>query len=303
MLIILILIPTITVALQLVLHKFFYKVTKKYWFTFLISFVFLSYFLVFRYIPDFIQLVNADIENLKYQDQYTYSFYFSKVLLLDMCPLMAFLIPLSLIFDKTKNFAKCIAPIGLVGSIITLYGGVIFDSDLKLIKWDEFYKYIFFGTENDSTMNRIYFMMHYMLLVISVHTLLNAKQYTRWSLLGSVIFYIIFIAYALILSRVLDITNNVTGLVEHDWLAPNGEYHVVYNMMPMSFPGIVIFWYFVAAIANLIICWVKNYLTNDLFKSSKYSRRWYEYKIFNCIEKYCRKIDSLKIPIIKSNFL
>lgn len=272
---VLLLIPTIIILLQFVLHPFIYKISSNYLFSFLISIFFIAYFLVFRYIPDVEYLINNIVDS-QTSETYQYSFYWSKTLLLDMCPLLACLIPLSLIFDKTKNFAKCLAPIGLIGSIITIYGGLFFDQDFKDVSWDTLYKYIFFGINNDDTTNRIYFMMHLMLLVISVHTLLNAKQYTKWSIFSSIIFYIFYITYALLLSRLLDIKNNVTGLVEYDWISEYGEYHAVYNFMPMSFPGIVIFWYFMAALGNLLICYIKNYLTTDLFKITRYNKKFYE---------------------------
>ncbi len=300
MIAILIIIPTITIIIQLISHKYTYKITKKYWFNLILSVFFLSYFLIFRYIPDFLNLIEQNMNELINISEYEYSFYYSKVLLLDMCPLLAFLIPLSLIIDKTKNFSKCLAPIGLIGSLITLYGGVLFDTDLKFLEWKDFYKYFFLGIQNDSTINRIYFMMHYMLMIISIQTLLNCNQYTKWSLISSAIFYLFFITYALVVSRVLKIQNNVTGLVENDWILPNGQYHVMYNLLPMSFPGIVIFWYFVVIMSFLLIAYIKNYLTNDLFKITKLNHQWYELKVFKKFYPICHKIDENQYNFTKS---
>ncbi len=275
---ILVLLPIITSIIIFVIHPYVYKITKKYWFTCIISIIFLVYFIIFRYVPDLMTAIEKGYTPNTNDYGYTYSFYASKTLLLDLCPLMMFLIPLALIVDPTKNFAKVLAPLGLMGAVVTLFGGVPFDEAVAHLSWSNFWKYIFLGVDHDGSLNRLYFMMHYMLLVISLITLLNSSQFTKWSMLGAHAFFIGFLIYALSLSHCFNITNNVTGLVEHDWYGGGvyNQYGTLYKMLPMSFPGIVIFWYFIGAIAYYTICILKNVFTNDCFKLSSLNKKFYE---------------------------
>ncbi len=278
MIAILVLLPILTAIIMFVVHPFIYQITKKYWFTTIISVIFLTYFLVFRYVPDITDAIHKGNTPHLGGNGYTYSFYASKTLLLDLCPLMMFLIPVALIIDPTKNFAKILAPLGLMGAVVTLFGGVPFDGVVQSLSWSDFWKYIFIGVNNGNTLNRLYFMMHYMLLIISLMTLLNAKQFTKWSMLGAHTFFIGFLIYAITLSRCFNITNNVTGLVQHDWYGGGvyNQYGTLYKMLPMSFPGILVFWYFIGAIAYYTVCIIKNICTNDCFKITIYNKRFYE---------------------------
>lgn len=295
MLALLIIIPIVAVSLILLVHYFFYDLTKKYYYLAFISLFIIVYFLIFRYIPDLQYLIKKHIYDLKNINTYQYSFYFSKALLLDMCPLLTFLIPFTLILDKSKNIAKCLAPVGLIGAVITLFGGVILDQDdtIKNLEWKDFYKYLFLGIANDESSNRIYFLMHLFLLCISLLTLLNAKQYTKWSIIGTIIFFIGYLIYAIVLIKTLSITNNVSGLVKEDWYGIYyNQYGAVYNFLPISFPGIVIFWYFIVAIVNLIICYIKNLLTTDLFKLSRCNNPFYsKLSTSHFIYQWLSKID------------
>ncbi len=277
---ILVLLPIITSILIFIIHPYIYKITKKYWFTCIISIVFLVYFIIFRYVPDLmIAIKEGSIPHIG-GEGYRYSFYASKTLLLDLCPLMMFLIPVALIVDPTKNFAKILAPLGLMGAVVTLFGGVPFDDAVTNLAWSDFWKYIFLGVDHDGSLNRLYFMMHYMLLIISLIALLNSSQYTKWSMFGAHVFFVAFLIYALTLSSTFNITNNVTGLVQNDWYGGGygtyNEYGTLYKMLPMSFPGIVIFWYFIGAIAFYTICIIKNYFTNDCFKLTSLNKKFYE---------------------------
>ncbi len=278
MIAILVLIPIVIIALISIVHPYVYKITGKYYFIATLAFCFFLYFFIVRYLPDANYAVHHLQELKNKNEQYQYSFYFSKILLLDLCPLTTALITLSLIFDPTKNIAKVIAPLGMIGSVVTLFGGVPMDIASKHLEWKEFANYIFLGVYNGDTLNRLYYMMHLMLLIISWVTLLNAKQFTKWSMLGAHLFFLGFLIYAITLSRCLNITNNVTGLVENDWYGGGvyNQYGAVYNMLPMSFPGIIFFWYFVAAIAHYTICFVKNYFTSDCFKLSYCNKKFYQ---------------------------
>ncbi len=291
----LVLIPIITTIIIFCVHPFVYRITKKYYFLASLSIIFLVYFIIFRYVPDFITAIDKGyLPTPQHPNSYTYSFYSSKILLLDLCPLMMFLIPLALIIDPTKNFAKVLAPLGLIGAVVTLFGGVPFDDAVKNLAWDDFWKYLFIGVTNEhDTLNRLYFMMHYMLLIISLVTLLNTSQYTKWSMLGAHLFFLVFLIYALILSRTLNIINNVTGLVQNDWYGGTyNEYGALYKMLPMDFPGIVIFWYFIGAIGYYAICIIKNYCTSDCFKLSNLMPPFYS-KCKHCqgLVKWMQKVD------------
>ena len=176
MIAILVLIPIVLIAVISIIHPYVYKITGKYYFLAPLALIFFLYFFIVRYLPDASYAVHH-LSELKEQAQnsnafatdaqYRYSFYFSKVLLLDLCPLTMSLITLSLIVDPTKNIAKVIAPLGMIGSVVTLFGGVPFDPAMKTLGWDQFVNYLFLGVSNDDVTNRLYYMMHLMLLVIS----------------------------------------------------------------------------------------------------------------------------------------
>ena len=289
------LVTIMTIILIFICHKWTYKFFNIYYVNLSIGIVMLSYFLIFRYIPD----INLLIENKDslLNGSIRLSLLYSKALLLDMCPLSFVLLSISLIFDKSRSTSKVIAPVALLGGIITIFGEITFynQNDLNDTKW---YEFIFVGTiNNDGTIsNRIYFFMHFFLIVMSLLVILNSKSYTRYSLYGTSLFYVFWFIYMQIIINTLNIKCNATGLVEFDWYY--GQYSKVYEIYELDFPYIVIFWYIWALVFNYIVCLVRNLsIKNEMFL---FENKWW-YSNYKFLNKHLSKIDNWINP--KINYL
>jgi hypothetical protein len=53
----------------------------------------------------------------------------SNVLMLDMCPMMAFVMPLLAVFEKKRKILSYIAPIAFFAGFLSIFGGVFKDFD------------------------------------------------------------------------------------------------------------------------------------------------------------------------------
>lgn len=268
-------ITLLSITLSLTLHNFIYKVTKTYTFVALFATFSFLYFVLVRWIPDIGKFFSSDINFLEQHDSYTYSIRWSKMLLLDMCPLVAFLLPLVCIFDRSKNIAKVIAPVAIFGGFITI--AFTITTTNVTVPW---YEFVFLGQDN----NAIMFMMHFLTMMLGINIMLNSKKYTKWSFIGTLIFFALFLTYVLLCVNLLNIKNNATGLVSYDWIGIDGQYSLLYSMVPMPFPIIVIFWYSVWMITNFIVMLVKNKITKN-----KKNEKWF--KNVTHIEKNMYKID------------
>lgn len=207
------------------------KIYSNYLFWIIPSILFFSYFIIFRFIEDWINFG----EILSKRDPlieggFYYSITYSKALLLDLCPFIALMLPLSLIMSKKRNIAKIISPFAIFGGLITLFGGVLFDDNAKLNA-----EYIFFGYEN----NELYFIMHAYLLISGVMVLVTCENKKFIYILWSHIFALLFFLYILTLSKLLNVNWNVTGIVQNDWL-PGGQYNLVSDIFKLKFPYIIL---------------------------------------------------------------
>ncbi len=285
----------ITIVLILGTHKYSTKIFKTYIFNIIFGILFLSYFLIFRYVPDLIYYID-NIDNLE-KGSLLYSFKTSKIFLMDMCPLSAFLLPLSMILDKSRSVAKVISPVALLGGLITIFGGVMLDDiDLEISnKNSTAWQYIFIGAD---VSNRIYFMMHYLLIVFSLINILNCKKYTRYSFYGTSAFYIIWMIYMQITINALGVTANATGLVEFDWFG--GEYSGVTEILHLDFPFCVVFWYIWALVFNFLIAFAKNKLTRN--NEWCWDKNCFWYSNYKAINKFLCPIDSKINNIMHSKF-
>lgn len=285
----------LTIIIILSTHKFSTKIFRTYIFNIIFGIIFLSYFLIFRYIPDLIYYID-NINALEPGTLY-YSFKTSKVFFMDLCPLMAFLLPLSMIIDKSRSICKVIAPVALLGGLITIFGGIMFDdinSEIQ-VKGVSTWTYIFVGADSG---NRLYFMMHYLLIVFSITNILNVKKYTRYSLYGSTLFYIMWMIYMQITIKSLNVIANATGLVKFDWFG--GEYSGVTEILYLDFPFCVIFWYVWALVFNVVVVLIKNKLVkNNVWK---WEKNIFWYSNYRWLNKYLLPIDLKINNIINSKF-
>lgn len=252
-------ISLLLVLFSLIAILIFKNQIKKYSFKYsfiiyLVSIFCLLYFLIARYIPDLIDLIKYQNinNNLNEYQNYLKAVYLSKALLLDACPFIAMFLPLSIIFNKQMDAAKHLAPLGIIGSCVTIFGQVIWDD----IAMNDYLKYLFIGM----VPNRLYFMMHWLSLLLSLYVLILCKHFNLKDLIFTFAFYIIWFVYMVILVLSFDIKYNATGLVANDWLDPiYGEYYKVYTFWKLPYPIITLFWYVIAIIVNYLIISIKNF--------------------------------------------
>lgn len=244
----------------------------------ILGFLYLAYFISIRYTYDLKQFFELrNVENLKEFFPYDYSFSFSRILLLDLCPMISILLPISLIFDKTNNVSKVLSLYGILGGVITLCGMFI---DIKEINIS-LVKFIFIGEEP----NILMFSGHLITLLLSLMVLLNAKKFTKWSVLGTLLFILVYISYILSMSKIFDIECNTTGLREGDWINPYpfkfwySEYKFLQDTLNIIYPYNVVFWYLIGMLIVITMIIFKNILTFN--KENRNTKLWWSklYKI------------------------
>lgn len=243
--IVLLFIIVIPVFCALVGNRGLIKLDKKHhWILVLFAVFSLAYFIGARWFFEWRDFLDYAHESTGYLR----SVYYSKVFLLDLCPLMALLLPLAVIFDSKRRYAKILCPLTIIGSLITLFGQCVWQEPIN------FWEYLFIGEDG----NRLYFMMHFLSLLLALWVLIISTNFNKWNVLANFIFLVCWLIYVLAIVNLFDIQNNATGLVPYDWINPNGEYHTVYRWWPLKFPWIVAFWYASAVFANWIIMLLKN---------------------------------------------
>lgn len=227
-----------------------------------------TYFLSIRWIPYVEEYFKFNF--LQNNDIYEYSITISRTFLLDLCPAVAFILPFTLIVDKTKTLAKIISPYAIIGSVVTIYSTVLSTSDN--VDWIQ---YIFLG----DTENRLFFMMHFISLLLSIGIMLVCKKYTSWSTFGSFLFIAFYIAYVTIFVDLKNVLYNTTGVSKLDWYddvyGNFSEYGMVYDLFKIPFPIIKWVMYFFAVIVQLFMILIKNSTTHDINKNISLDHRWY----------------------------
>ncbi|MGL4950292.1 MAG: DUF5378 family protein [Mycoplasma sp.] len=221
-------------------RKWIIKLDQKYFWVF--SIFALSCFLYFIFGRYMFDIMNY-IKQMDSATEYTQSLLRSKLFLLDLCPLMAFILPLLCLIDRKRYFSKWLAPITCIGSMVTLFGQIIWETPTNLAE------YIFIGTEP----NRLYFMMHFLSFLLAIWTLVISSTFKLKEYLFVLIVLVVWLSYVLIMVNSLDIVSNATGLVEFDWVNEYGQYNKVYKFWPINFPWLVVFWYSIALIGNFLI--------------------------------------------------
>lgn len=259
-----------------VVKKFYIakRIVNSYFFWAFFSILFLIYFFLLRWYSDFTTLYSYNLEDLKKQDLYTYSFLVSKTWLLDLCPMVFVTLPFSLIIDKTRNIAKVIAPFSMIGGFLTIISSF----------WNEtldpgvnFMQYIFYG----QGVNKIFFSTHYLSLMLGICVLLNSKTFTKWSVLGNLVFISCFIGYIAIFMKTMGVMTNTTGLSKYDWVKYENtdfwysQYSILYNFFYIEYPYCVVVFYSFVMIFVFLIMTAKNLLTKDEEYISKRIGRWY----------------------------
>lgn len=158
---------------------------------------------------------------------YAYSMSLSNLLFLNITSLLLLLIGLGLIFDRSKSFAKVIAPIGIFLSLLMILLETVQNIPIYSIIYTntfEWYKYLFMYSEINGHINEYMpFLSNYILLIISLLTLMVSKQYTKWSVVGTIILFLTIVIYYVSISKAMNIMVGVSGFVAGDWKIPGQE--------------------------------------------------------------------------------
>jgi len=167
----------------------------------------------------------------------------SKGLLLDLCPFVAFFLPVTLIIDPTRKLATTLAYYGIFGGMITFFGEfLVNDVDPTTNPhWNA--HWIFMG---DSP-NSMYFAMHAVMLIVSPWVLLNSKRnfikdYSKCS-----VFILWYFFYVSLCATKFSVARNATGMVEGDWEI-GGEYNGVTSFIKLSFPWVAVVSFLLVAV-------------------------------------------------------
>ena len=199
------------------------------------------WFVIFRY--------SSDVESLIKLGDIDGGIYYSKVLLLDLCPFAYVILCLFMIFDYNSRFTNIVALWAIIGASITIFGSSWFEKEPENVM-----NYIFIGTSP----NKLYYFIHAWMLIIGFYFFVNSKRFNFYWTLSSHIFIAMYLVYVTIIINTLNVTRNATGLVEFDWMSPIGEYNAVYHMFNIDFPGIMWFSYFLVWLLMMILISIKN---------------------------------------------
>lgn len=204
-----------------------------------------------------IQYLDPDLNKnlININDSYSTSLQLSRLLLLDLCPFFAIFGPISLMF-KNKTWAKVMAPFGIFGAAVTIFGQIIYEANdvLPTQVWD----YVFVGIGN----NQLYFMMHYLSINLGMMILCWIKNWKWKDFLYCHGFALFYFSYVLIIVAVVpEIKSNTTGIIKWDWL-PGGEYEGVSKFLNIkTWPEVMIVGYVLSYISIFIIFLLRYYST------------------------------------------
>ena len=207
-------------------HKIL-KITNLYWVWMAIGALAFIWVLANRFIPDWIDYWTK--HSITYADPTTQanSKTISRAFMLDACPCFFSMLMISLIADPSRRVARILAPVALIGGIISL-GTIITNNNdpNENAVWSAAYIFMGLGRE------RCYFIMHWCQITVACGVLLNTPTsgWRVWvSSLGS---FFVYLAYVGIVMSITKCSWFCTGLAMNDYSPaigdqPAGEYHIV----------------------------------------------------------------------------
>lgn len=202
------------------------KVTNMYWFWMAIAAFCFIWVLSFRFIPDWIKYWQNHSTIYSDPSSYHNSEMISRAYLLDACPCFFAMLCVSLIADPSRRMARLLAPIALVGGLITI-GSIVAKCNDNMLDshWDAYWLFIGYGTE------KCYFIMHTMQILLSVGVLLNTPK-SGWRVwLVSVGAFGVYLAYVAIVMAISGCAWFTTGLSPNDYIQWTGEYQGEYHII------------------------------------------------------------------------
>lgn len=195
----------------------------------------IAWFLAFRFGPVFLRFVNDNnyFWNVESEDR---NADISVILSLDLCGLLCWLLPLTLLLpSKFNGFKKIVSVFSLLGGCVTFFGSMI-DGGL----WD--IRYLLFNIPDYLGYTEpLFFMMHAWMIGLSLYYLSVCSKFNIKEFLGCFAFIILFIIYIVSMRYAFDVRSHVTGLVEGDYFSVSGapgysdktspSYHVVAELL------------------------------------------------------------------------
>ena len=154
------------------------------------------------------------------------------VFLTDFCVFAGVISPILIFFKKTRIFFTPIAFWLLIASGVTAYEIVLAKpNDPSFVKW------VFLGGGfNNGSFARLHFSMHYLTFIIGLLLLINVnfKKLNLNFLLKNILIMGIYLTYAFVMSRIIHLDHNVTGLVKNDWFG--GQYSPATEILQNIWP-------------------------------------------------------------------
>lgn len=261
---VLVLITAIIVVAMIIVNKWIRKVTNCYFFWAGIGLFFFIWLLIFRFIPDWQQYFTQEHTDI----------IISRAWLLDACPFFGLATCVVCFADPTRKIARTISPIALVGGVITIMS-LIGDDEATLTA-----QYIFFGDE----INRCYFIMHFLQIVIPIGIMLNTPRFGWKGWVGTFAVAVTYYVYvAIVAYGITGCRAYISGMGTYDW-SPEGEYYVVHDIFDFipikAMPFIGIPFLFIAA--SIFIA-LNDYVFSRWHWSygNAYSGKWYMWYNYN----------------------
>ncbi|WP_027124261.1 DUF5378 family protein [Mycoplasmoides pirum] len=247
---ILLILTIITGLVIILVSPFMKKISKNYYlWLFLGLFVFLYVFFgrqIQYLMPTYTNVISSE------------SLMLSRLLLLDLCPFYAIFGSLSLLL-KNKTTAKIMAPFGLFGAMVTIFGQIIHEANDVLI--NNYWNYIFVGINP----NQLYFMMHYLSFALSLMIICWMRNWNIKILGYMHIFALAYFGYVLIIVSVCpQITSNTTGILENDWIN-GGEYVGVGIFLGISTYPLVMFVGYLLSYISIVLIYFIRFLIEKVF--------------------------------------
>ncbi len=269
----LIIFTLLTILVVFLLNKQISSFFATYWKSCIFSCVILVYVIVFMLVPGIDGWIKYQQD--KHGNNWDRSYAISSAFLLQLPCLMSLILPIFLIVDKSRTFAKSVSPFILVYSFMSLLIRFVGYQSINLENTN-WYMYIFVGEKND----RFFFMSNYLCLLISLMVLISSRTFTKYSFLGSLFFYISVFTYYLIVVNLKSVVACASGLVKGDW-------EEIDNSLAMFLPLTGLFklndfiwmfniWLLIYSIVTFILMFLKNFLTINPVKFTFVYKPWYE---------------------------
>ncbi|MDR0857075.1 MAG: DUF5378 domain-containing protein [Mycoplasmataceae bacterium] len=179
----------------------------------------------------------------------------SRAFLLDLCPFLAISLPLSLIVDQKRVTSRILAPFAVFGSIITLFGEVIFNDTGDInAHWN--LHWIVFG----GNVNPMFFSMHALTLIVGLFVLGNSEpKFFIKTMANCAIFAVSYYSWVSLITFTMHVSCNTSGIREYDWTF--GEWSGVASIFGnMSYPAVAIFGFIFSGIFILLIAVAFDFL-------------------------------------------